>query len=98
MRCQTSLTFFVSSSQVQATIAVESRFTDASTPIQTGNRGSLTLGVSAALVQASHQAISTKLLSEETHRFSMRRKNAFGRSVPRICSIQSEVCHGATGS
>jgi hypothetical protein len=41
--------------------------------------------------------MSMNVLSLLTNSFRIIRRNAFGRSCPRICSTHSGVCHGAIG-
>ena len=61
-------------------MAVLSRFTEASTPTHTASCGSVSPGRSSGSTQASNHAMSTNVLSFVTHRFSINRRNAFGRS------------------
>jgi hypothetical protein len=67
----------------------------ASTPTQTGSVGSATTGRAAATTQASHHAMSMKLLSVVTKRFSIMRRYWLGRSERRISASHRASCHGA---
>jgi hypothetical protein len=60
--------------KVQTTIALLSRFTDASTPIHTGRDRSASAGVAPGMTQASHLLMSIKVLSVLTNRFSIMRR------------------------
>jgi hypothetical protein len=65
---------FARLSHATATMAVLSRLTEASTPIHTGIVRSITNGLASGSTQASNQAISTKLDSVVTQRFSIIRR------------------------
>jgi hypothetical protein len=55
-------------------MAVLSRFTDVSTPIQTESVRSVIMGVACGSTHASHHAMSMNVLSLVTKRFSIMRR------------------------
>src|SRR5208282_6620152 len=96
IRCETSLTFFAATSYVQATIAVESCFAEASTPSHIDRCGSRSSGDKVGSTHASHKAISTNVVSLVTQRFSIIRRYWLGGRLCRDSSIHFSSHQGAT--